>query len=207
METQIALTSRLDRIVDGLEYVGGTLVILQALGISGKVSHPETRRDRWLSEHLDRSFSKEPETSDLPSIMEVVLSKGLHYFSRVCGIQLTILDVLSLKTRFRIIPSFLSQPLRPSFWAIVVENLEESGGRLLALPPSQGQILSNRELFASILEDAQRAMTLDPPTPLTDSEDDDLEYGRFQTRLILSEIHPGVGDPSWPCVWEGPSGA
>jgi len=87
-------------------------------------------------------------------------------------------------------PSFLSQSLRPSFWAIVVENLEESKGRLLALPPSQGQILSNLELFTSILEDAQRATTLDPPTPFTDSEDDDLEYSRFQTRLILSEIYP-----------------
>lgn len=82
-ETQTALTSRLERILDGLERIEGRLVILQALGSSEKVSHPESRKDRWLSEHLDRSFSKEPEGSDLPSITEVALSKGLHYFSRV----------------------------------------------------------------------------------------------------------------------------
>ena len=85
MTIQTARTFRLDCIIDGLESIEGVLAVLQALGSSEKVSHPETRRDQWLSEHLDHSFSKKPERSDLPSIMEVVFSKGLHYVARVYG--------------------------------------------------------------------------------------------------------------------------
>jgi hypothetical protein len=62
-------------------------MILQLLGVSEKDSHPETRRDRWLSEHLDRAFTKVPEGSDLPSIMEVASSKGLQYIARVYGVH------------------------------------------------------------------------------------------------------------------------
>lgn len=85
MATQTTRTPRLDRIVDGFESIDGVLTVLQALGNSKKVSHPETRRDQWLSEHLDRSFSKKPERSDLPLIMEVAFSKGLHYVTHVYG--------------------------------------------------------------------------------------------------------------------------
>jgi len=51
--------------------------------------------------------------------------------------------------------------------------MEESKDRLLTLPPSLGQTLSNQELFDNVLEDARRAMALDrSPTPLTDSDGD-----------------------------------
>jgi len=151
--------------------MGGTIALLQALRSSGVASRPETQKDRWLSEHLDRSFSKEPEESDLPSIMEVVFSKGLHYTAQVYGIRCAP-DIFPLKIRFRIIPSFLSQSLRASFWATVIENLEESKDRLFTLPPPQGQTLSNQELFADIIEHVQRAMDLNSPIQFTDSEDD-----------------------------------
>ena len=176
------LTSRLGRVVGSLERVADTLTILRLLGGSEKVLHPETRRDRWLSEHLDRAFTKTPEESDLPSIMGVASSKGLQYIARVYGVH-CVPNVLTLKTRSRVMSSFLSQPLiRPSFWALFAENLEESKDRLLALPPSQGQTLSNQELFASILEDAQRAIRISSPI-LTDSEDDDSE-----------QLSPGASD-------------
>ena len=81
--TQTARTSRLDRIVDGLESIEGVLTVLQALGNSEGGSHPGPWRDQWLSDHLDRSFSKKPERSDLPLIMEVAFSKGLHYVAQV----------------------------------------------------------------------------------------------------------------------------
>ena len=81
--TQIARASRLDRIVDGLESIEGVLAFLQALANSEKVSHPETWRDEWLAERLDRAFSRKPERADLPLIMEVACSKGLHYVARV----------------------------------------------------------------------------------------------------------------------------
>ena len=61
----------------------GAFAILRELGGLGSASHSEARRDRWLSEHLDRSFSKTPEVPDLLLIMEVVFSKGLHYTARV----------------------------------------------------------------------------------------------------------------------------
>ena len=88
MPTQTTRISRFDRILDGLESIEGVLAVLQALGSSEKDSHPETRRDQWLSEHMDRSFSKKPERSDLPSIMEVAFSKGLHYVAQVYGCPL-----------------------------------------------------------------------------------------------------------------------
>ena len=174
MGTQTGLTSRLGRIVDDLERIEDTLAVLRALGSTEDVSLPETRGNQWLSEHLDRMFTKEPEESDLPSIMEVVFSRGLHYAARVYGVR-SALDVPTLKASSRIMPSFLSQLLGASFWATVVENLETSKDRLLVLPPSQGQRLSNEELFAAILEDAQRAAVVDPLSPLTDSGDDDSE--------------------------------
>jgi hypothetical protein len=65
-----------------LEDIDGTLAVLQALGGSARVSHPETRRGQWLSDYLDRSFSKEPQGSDLPSIMEIAFTKGLHYIAQ-----------------------------------------------------------------------------------------------------------------------------
>lgn len=66
----------------------------------------------------------------------------------------------------------LSQLLETPFWAKVIENLEELEDQLLTLPHSQGQTLSNQELFDSILGCAQREMALDPPSPLADSEDE-----------------------------------
>jgi len=172
METQTALPSRLGRVVGSSEYMTDTLMILQLLGGLEKVSHPQTRRGRWFSEHLDRAFTKTPEASDLPLIMKVASSKGLQYIARVYGVH-CVLDIITLKTRSRVMPSFLSQPLiGASFWARFAGDLEESKDRLLALPPSQGQTLSNQELFVSILEDARRTIS---PVLLTDSEDDDSE--------------------------------
>jgi len=150
-----------------------TLTILRLLGGS-EFSYPETRRDRWLSEHLDRAFAKIPEWSDLPSIMEVASSKGLQYIARVYEVH-CVPNVLTLKTSSRVIPSLLSQPpAGSSFWASFVDKLEESKDRLLALPPSQGQTLSNQELLASILSDAHNAMELASPI-FTDSEEGDSE--------------------------------
>ena len=60
-------------------------MVLWALGGPARVSYPETRRGQWLSDHLDRSFSKEPQGSDLPSIMEVAFAKGLHYIAQECN--------------------------------------------------------------------------------------------------------------------------
>jgi len=87
---------------------------------------------------------------------------GIHYMPNVPPTELS----------FRIIPSFFSRPLGASFWDTIVENLEESRDRLLNLPPSPGQVLSNQELFDNVLEDAQSAMELDPPSPFTDSDDE-----------------------------------
>lgn len=80
-------------------------------------------------------------------------------------------DLLMLNIRFRVMPSFLSQSIGTLFWDAVVEALRESEGRLLALPPSQGQTQSNQELFDSILKDAQCAVAHDSPTPIVDSDD------------------------------------
>ena len=77
-----------------------------------------------------------------------------------------------LKMSFRVIPSFFSRSLGASFWDAIVENLEEVKDRLLALPPSLGQTLSNQELFNTVLEDVRRAMALDPSTSFTESDDD-----------------------------------
>ena len=85
MGTQPARTSRLDHIVDCLEGTGATLEMLQELGSSHKFSHHETRKDQWLSKHVDLSFSKEPEWGELPLIMEVASSKGLHYIAQLYG--------------------------------------------------------------------------------------------------------------------------
>lgn len=142
-------------------------MILQLLGGLEKVSHPETRRGRWLSEHLDRAFTKTPYESDLSSIMEVASSKGLQYIARVYGVH-CVLEFISLKTRSRIIPSFLSQPLiEASVWALFLEYLLESKDRLLVLPPAQDQTLANQELFISILKDVRRTIS---PALLTDLE-------------------------------------
>jgi len=142
-------------------------MVLQLLG-GPKISHPEMRRGRWLSEHLDRAFTKIPEESGLPLIMKVASSKGLQYIARVYGVH-WLLDVITLKTRSRVMPSFLSRPLmEASLWALFIEVLVESKDQLLALPPAQDQTLSNQELFLSILEDARR--TISPVLP-TDSED------------------------------------
>lgn len=172
MEAQPARASRLDHIADGLKCIEGTLELLKALGSSEKVLHPETQRDQWLSKHLDHSFSKEPDWSDLPSIMEVVSSRGLHYTARMYEVY-RVPDALLLKTRFRMIPSFLSRSPGTLFWATFVEGLEGSKGLLLALLPSPGQALSNQTLFDGILEDARHTMALDLSTPLSDSEDDE----------------------------------
>jgi len=64
-----------------------------------------------------------------------------------------------------------------------VGSLEGVKDELLALPPSQGQVLSNEELFASICEDARRSMLVKYPTSLTDSEDDDSESSSNLWRL------------------------
>ncbi|KAF9650685.1 hypothetical protein BDM02DRAFT_3127503 [Thelephora ganbajun] len=126
------IKTALDRIMNGLEDVLGALLVLEALGSLEEVSHPETRRSRWLSEHLDRSFSKE--------------AKG-------------------------IMPPLLSQSLGVGFWATVIDTLRGSNDRLLIMPPSQGQTLSNQELFDNILEDARRAMPRISPISSVDSED------------------------------------
>lgn len=81
-------------------------------------------------------------------------------------------EALPLKTRSRVVPSFLSQSLDTMFWTTFVEGLEDSKDRLLALPPSRGQTLSNQVLFDSILEDIRHVIALDPSSPLADSEDE-----------------------------------
>ena len=58
-------------------------MVLTALQNSGDVSYPGPRRDQWLSEHLDHSFAKKTDGSGLGPVMEVALSKGLDYTSRV----------------------------------------------------------------------------------------------------------------------------
>lgn len=60
-------------------------MILTALQNSKKVLHPDPQRDQWLSGHLDRSFSKKVDESDIDSIMKVACSKGLDYVARVYG--------------------------------------------------------------------------------------------------------------------------
>ena len=55
---------------------------------------------------------------------------------------------------------------------LFVEKLEESKDQLLALPDSQGQVLSNQELFDNILNDARHAISARPRWPPTDSDDD-----------------------------------
>ena len=176
MGTQTAPT-RLDRIVDGSECIQDTLTVLRALGSLENFSHPESQKDRWLSERLDRAFTKEPERSDLPSIMEVASSKGLQYVARVYEGPLNAPDIFMLKTHSSIMPSFLSQPLRAWFWTTFAESLAKSKDRLLALPPSQGQTLSNQELLASIFEDTRGKMLVGPLIFLTDQEDDYSEDG------------------------------
>ena len=74
---------RLDRIMNGLPTVEGSLTVIKAFQNSKNVLHPETRRDEWFSAHLDRSFSKKVDGSALSLIMEVACSKGLDYMSRV----------------------------------------------------------------------------------------------------------------------------
>ena len=74
-------TLRLNRVVDGVRNVRGTLMVLTALQNSGDVSYPGPRRDQWLSEHLDHSFAKKTDGSGLGPVMEVALSKGLDYTS------------------------------------------------------------------------------------------------------------------------------
>lgn len=169
METQTLLPSRLGRVLRRFECIKDTLLVLQLLGGPEKVPHSETRRGRWLSEHLDRAFTKIPEESNLPLIMKVASSKGLQYIARVYGVH-WLLDVITLKPRSRVMPSFLSQPLmEASLWALIMEALVESKDQLLALPPAQDQTLSNQELFLSILEDVRRIIS---PFLRTDSEDD-----------------------------------
>lgn len=87
-------------------------------------------------------------------------------------------------------PSLLSQFQRPSFVILFVEKLEESKDQLLALPDSQGQILSNQELFDNILKDARHAISARPRWPPTDS-DDDADDSEDDSESVLS---PGVGD-------------
>ena len=89
---------------------------------------------------------------------------------RECTSVHCVSSVPLLKMFFRIIPSFLSQSLGASFWDAIVETLEESKDRLLDLPPSPGQVVSNQELFDNVLEDAQSAMELDPPFTSSDDE-------------------------------------
>lgn len=72
-------------------------------------------------------------------------------------------------------PSLLPQLQCCPFATVFVEMLEESKDRLLALPDSQGQTLSNQELFDNILEEARHAISVGSRYPLTDSDDDDSE--------------------------------
>jgi hypothetical protein len=157
-----------------LQDVQGTLILLNAFQNSEGVSFPEARRDQWLSKHLDRSFTKKADESALPSIMEVVGSKGLDYVSRLYETSCAH-DTLLLNTLFRIMPPLLSQSLGVPFWAQAVEFLYGSEDLLLALPTSPGQTLSNQELFESVLDDIQEVMghsNPHRPVPLTDSDPD-----------------------------------
>lgn len=160
--------------MDGLQDVQGTLMLLNAFQNSESVSFPEARRDQWLSEHLDRSFTRKADESALPSIMGVIRSKGLNYVSRLYETSCAP-DILLLNAFFRILPPLLSQSLGVPFWAHTVELLHGSEDLLLELPPSQGQTLSNQELFESVLDDIQEVMGHSNPhplVPLTDSDSD-----------------------------------
>ena len=52
-------------------------------------------------------------------------------------------------------PPLLTQPLEASGWAEALESLRGAEDRLLAIPPSHRQTLSNMELFNSILDDVR----------------------------------------------------
>ena len=71
--------------MSGLGPIEEKILLLQALGASGKVSHHEMPRNQWLSKHLDRTFDMQPYGSDLPSIMGVASSKGPQYIAQVYG--------------------------------------------------------------------------------------------------------------------------
>lgn len=53
-------------------------------------------------------------------------------------------------------PPLLTRNLGVPGWAEVLECLYHSQDKLLALPPSRGQALSNAELLDSILDDLRR---------------------------------------------------